>query len=188
MCVPILRSIGTQLTKFNRKYAKIVYFWSHALGIVHWNLYKNPSSMNGWYATVNVLKKRPMLYNGVFGCHGNTCYVILIGTILYMLYSIGPINVCADFEINWYKIYEVRKYAKSCFIWRHVTQKGYIVRHGDREHFETNQKSLRHPVKNYGSNSGFRVFGDLDLDLWPMFYCLSHVLRMMYWNIHAKFP
>ena len=33
-----------------------------------------------------------MLYNGVFGCHGNTCYVIFIGAIFYMLHSIGPIN------------------------------------------------------------------------------------------------
>ena len=48
--------------------------------------------------------------------------------------------------------------------------KWYVVRHGDydtsdryfdKEHFETNQKSLR----SYGSNNGFRVFGDLDRDL-----------------------
>ena len=56
-----------------------------------------------------------MLYNGVFGCHGNTCYVILIGAIFYMIYSIGPINVCTDFEINRYKIDVVRKYAKIVF-------------------------------------------------------------------------
>ena len=68
-----------------------------------------------------------MLYNGVFGCHGNTCYVIFIGAIFYMFYSICPINVCTDFEINRYKI------------------------------------DFR--FKSYGSNSGFRVFGDLDLDL-----------------------
>ena len=38
-------------------------------------------------------------------------------------------------------------------------------RYFDKEHFETNQKSLRLPVmaQSYGSNSGFRVFGDLDL-------------------------
>ena len=54
-----------------------------------------------------------MLYNGVFGCHGNTCYVIFIGAIFYMLCSIGPINVY--FEINRYKIDEVRKYAKIAF-------------------------------------------------------------------------
>ena len=57
-----------------------------------------------------------MLYNGVFGCHGNTCYVIFIGAILYMLFSIGPINVCTDIYF-------------------------------DKEHFETNQKSLRLPVQ-----------------------------------------
>ena len=42
---------------------------------------------------------------------------------------------------------------KSCFIWRHVAQKRYVMlRHGDydtsdryfdKEHFETNQKSLQ---------------------------------------------
>ena len=35
-----------------------------------------------------------MFYNGVFGCHGNTCYVILIGAFFN---DIGPINVCTDF-------------------------------------------------------------------------------------------
>ena len=59
-----------------------------------------------------------MLYNGVFGCHGNTCYVICIGAILYMLYSIGPINVCTDFEINRYKI---RKYEKITFYLIYLT-------------------------------------------------------------------
>ena len=62
-----------------------------------------------------------MLYNGVFGCHGNTCYVIFIGAIFYMLYSIGPINVCTDFEINRYKIDEVRKYAKIAFYLIYLT-------------------------------------------------------------------
>ena len=85
---------------------------------------------------------------------------------------------------------------KSCFIWRHVTPKRYVMRHGDydtsdryfdKEHLETNQKSDFYDFrfKSYGSNGGFRVFGDLDL--WPMFNCLSHALRMMYWNTHAKF-
>ena len=59
--------------------------------------------------------QRPMLYNGVFVCHGNMCYFIFIGAILYMIHSIGPINVCTNFEINRYKIDEVRKYAKIVF-------------------------------------------------------------------------
>ena len=52
--------------------------------------------------------------------------------IFFMIHSIGPINVCTDFEINRYKIDEFRKHAKIlCFIWRHVTQiKRYFVRHG----------------------------------------------------------
>ena len=42
------------------------------------------------------------------------------------------------------------------FIWRHVTQKHYVMRHGDsdtsdryfdKEHFETNQKYLRLPFQ-----------------------------------------
>ena len=40
---------------------------------------------------------------------------------------------------------------------------------------------------SYGSNSGFHVFSDLDLDLWHMFYFLSHALGKIYWNLHAKF-
>ena len=56
-----------------------------------------------------------MLYNGVFGCHGNTCYDIFIGAIFYMIYSTGQINVCTDF--NRFIIDEVRKYATIvCFI------------------------------------------------------------------------
>ena len=51
-----------------------------------------------------------MLYNGVFGCHGNMCYVICIGAIFYIIYSTGQINVCTDFEINRFRIDEVRKY------------------------------------------------------------------------------
>ena len=51
----------------------------------------------------------------VFGCHGNTCHVIFIGAIFYMIYSTGQINVCTDFEINRFRIDEVRKYAKIAF-------------------------------------------------------------------------
>ena len=38
--------------------------------------------------------------------------LFLLVQFFYILYSIGPINVCTDFEINRYKIDEVRKYAK----------------------------------------------------------------------------
>ena len=58
---------------------------------------------------LKVFEKRPMFYNGIFGCHGNIYYVICFGNI----HSIGPVNVCTNFEINHYKIAEFRKHAKS---------------------------------------------------------------------------
>ena len=114
-----------------------------------------------------------MLYNGVFGCHGNTCYVIFIGAIFYMLYSIGPINVCTDFEINRYKIDEVRKYANIAFYLIYLTSRdAKTLRHAswgldtsDRNIVKSTRSLYDFRFKSYGSNSGFRVFGHLDLDL-----------------------
>ena len=103
-----------------------------------------------------------MLYNGVFGCHGNTCYVIFIGAIFYMLYSIGPINVCTDFEINPYKIDEVRKNAKIVFYL--TSRDATTLRHASWG-LKLTRSFYDFQFKSYGSNSGFRVFGDLDLDL-----------------------
>ena len=155
--------------------------------------------MNGWCAAVKVLINALCFIMGYLGCHGNTCYVNVIGAIFYMLYSICPINVCTDFEINRYKIDEVRTYAKSrfiWFIWRHVTQNVTSCFMGittllidilTRNILKPTRSLYDFRFKSYGSNSGFRVFGDIDLDLWPIFYCLSHALRTMYWNIHAKF-
>ena len=54
------------------------------------------------------------------------------------------------------KLTKLENMQKSRFIWRYVTQKRYVMRHGDcdtsdryfdKEHFETNQKSLRLPVQ-----------------------------------------
>ena len=35
-----------------------------------------------------------MLYNGVFGCHGNTCYVIFIGAIFDMCFIVYVQSMC----------------------------------------------------------------------------------------------
>ena len=60
-----------------------------------------------------------MLHNGIFGCHGNICYVIFINKLLCNVHSTCAINVCTNFEINRYKIDEFRSHAKIvCFIWR----------------------------------------------------------------------
>ena len=41
--------------------------------------------------------------------------VTLLVQLFCMIHMIGPINVCTDFEINRYKIDQVRKYAKIVF-------------------------------------------------------------------------
>ena len=79
-----------------------------------------------------------------------------------------------------------------------MTQKRYVMRHGDsnpsdryfdKEHFETNQKSLRLPVQKLCVAQivvfVFSVTLTLTFDICSFF--LSHALRMMYWNIYAKF-
>ena len=56
--------------------------------------------------------KRPMLYNGIFRCHGNICYVTFIDVCFCNVHFLVPINVCVNFEINRYNIDEFRKHAK----------------------------------------------------------------------------
>ena len=96
--------------------------------------------------TKNIFAQHPILYNGVFGCHGNTRHVIFIGAVFCMIHVICPINVCTNIEINRYKIDQVRKYAKIVFYLTFCDVK--TMRHGDsdryfdQEHIETNQKSL----------------------------------------------
>ena len=62
-----------------------------------------------------------LLYNGVFRCHENICYVIFIDACFCKVHSIGQINVCINFEINMYKIDEFRKHAKISYVLFDVT-------------------------------------------------------------------
>ena len=91
-----------------------------------------------------------------------------------MFYSICPINVCTDFEINRYKIDEVRTYAKIAFYLIYLTScDAKTLRHASWGLIDILTRNILKPTrslydfrfKSYGSNSGFRVFGDLDLDL-----------------------
>ena len=110
-----------------------------------------------------------MLHSWIFGCHGSMCYVIFINAF-FAMYTVGPINMCTEFEINRYKIDKFRKYAKIMFYLtscdtKTVCRTSWGRQHFVQEHFESYQKSLRLPV----------------------FYFLSHTLGMMYWNLHVKF-
>ena len=66
---------------------------------------KNHREISSLFAdikNVEILKKSPMLYNGVFRCHGNMlCYSIYVFCNVPI---IGPINVRTNFEINRYKL------------------------------------------------------------------------------------
>ena len=42
--------------------------------------------------TVKVFVKHPMLYNGIFRCHGNICYVTFIDVCFCNVHIIGTIN------------------------------------------------------------------------------------------------
>ena len=53
-----------------------------------------------------------MLYDGDFRCHGNVCYVFLIDAIICKIHSIGPSNMCINFEKNRLKIDDFRKSEK----------------------------------------------------------------------------
>ena len=130
--------------------------------------------------------------NVVFGWHGNMCYVFFYWRDFYMIYIAQVKSMCVPifrsigseltklenmqqlyvlFDVTW------RKNGTSYVMGTTTLLIGISTR------------NLFKPIrfKSYGWNSGFRVFGDLDLDLWPIFYFLSHALRMVYWNIHAKF-
>ena len=101
-----------------------------------------------------------------------------IGAIFYMLYSIGPINVCTDFEINRYIIDEVINFAKIAFYLIYLTScDAKTLRHASwgtttllidiltRNILKPTRSLYDFRFRSYGSHSGFRVFGDLDLDL-----------------------
>ena len=121
--------------------------------------------MNGWYAAIKVLKNALCFIMGVFGCHGNTCYVIFIGAIFYMIYSTGKINVCTDFEINRFRIDVMwRKNATSCVMGIPTLMIDILT----RNILKPTRGLYDFRFRSYGSNSGFRVF--LDLDLWHMFF------------------
>ena len=85
-----------------------------------------------------------------------------------MIHSLGPINVRIDFEISRYKLNKFLKTCKNRMFYltsrdaKTVRRPSWGLdtsdRYFDQEHLETNQK-----FKNYGSNSGSHVFGDLDL-------------------------
>ena len=155
--------------------------------------------MNGWYASVKVLINALCFIMGylVAMVIRVTLFLLVQFFICFIAYVQSMcVPILRSIGTKLTKLEHMQKSRFIWFIWRHVTQKRYVMRHGDstllidiltRNILKPTRSLYDFRFKSYGSNSGFRVFGDLDLDLWPIFYCLSHALRMMYWNIHAKF-
>ena len=206
--LPWFRSYGSNsgfrvFGDLDRDLWHMFFFLSHALRMMYWNIYAkfhwNPSSMNGWYAAVKVLINALCFIMGylVAMVIRVTLFLLVQFFICFIVYVQSMcVPILRSIGTKLTKLEHMQKSRFIWFIWRHVTQKRYVMRHGDydtsdryfdKEHFENQTRSLYDfRFKSYGSNSGFRVFGDLDLDLWPMFYCLSHALRMMYWNIPCE--
>ena len=121
--------------------------------------------------------------NVVFGWHGNTCYVFFIGAIFYMIYIVQVKSMCVPilrsigseltklenmqqlyvlFDVTW------RKNGTSYVMGTLLIGIWLFVILITRNIVKPSRSLYDFRFKSYGWNSGFRVFGDLDL--WPLFY------------------
>ena len=146
-----------------------------------WNLHakfhNNPSSINEWYAAVNVLKKALCFIMGYLVAM--EIRVTLFWFICCIIHSIGPINVCTDVEISRYKIDEFKKHENIIyFIWRHV-----VFRSGT--FWNQPEVSTTCGSKVMAQTVVFMFLVSLTFDI-IMFYVLSHALGRMYWNLHVN--
>ena len=106
---------------------------------------------------IEIWKNSLYFIMGIFRCHRNVCYIVLIDAIFCKVHSIDPSNMCITFERNRLRIDECRKSEKIvCFLWRHVAPKLDVAGPNGgspaeaplyKEHFPTNQKFLRLPVQ-----------------------------------------
>ena len=88
-------------------------------------------------------------------------WILLIGISTSKVHSVGPVNVCTNFEIKWYKTDEITKHAKIVsfsYLLFDVTSQRLDTsdRYFDQERFETNQNSLR--FKSYKLRQWFSCF------------------------------
>ena len=134
--------------------------FSHSLRMIYWNshakFHMNPSSMNGWYAAVKVLKNALCFIMGYLVAMEIRITLFLL-VQFFICYIVYVQSMCVPILISiGTKLTKLENMQKSSFILRHVTQKLSVMRHGDsntspryfdKEYFEINQKSLRLPVQ-----------------------------------------
>ena len=119
--------------------------------------------MNGWYAAIKVLKNALCFIMGYLVAM--VIRVMLFLLVQFFIWFTGKINVCTDFEINRFRIDVMwRKNATSCVMGTTTLLIDILT----RNILKPTRSLYDFRFRSYGSHSGFRVFGDLDL--WPMFF------------------
>ena len=128
--------------------------------------------MNGWYAAIKGLKNALCFIMGYLVAMVIRVMLFVLVPFFYMIYSTGKIKVCTDFEINRFRIDVMwRKNATSCVMGTTTLLIDILT----RNILKPTRSLYDFRFRSYGSNSGFRVFDDLDLDLWHMvFFCHTH--------------
>ena len=121
--------------------------------------------MNGWYAVIKVLKNALCFIMGYL-------VAMVIRVMLFLLvqffiwYIVQVKSMCVPI------LKSIGSELTSC-----------DAKMGTATHFDILTRNILKPTRSlydfrfrsYGSNSGFRVFGDLELDLWHMFFfCHTH--------------
>ena len=121
-------------------------------------------------AAVKVLKNALCFIMGVFGCHGNTCYVILIGAFFCMIHSTGPINCVPILRSIGTKLTNLENMQRIVFYLK--SRDAQTVRRTSWGAPTLLIKNILKPTRNlYSTTSGSKVmaqtvvydFGDLDL-------------------------
>ena len=138
--------------------------------------------MNGWYAAIKVLKNALCFIMGylVAMVIRVMLFVLVQFFILYtvqvksmcvpILRSIGSELTKVENMQQLYILFDVtwRKNVTSCVMGTSTLLIGILT----RNILKPTRSLYDFRFKSYGSNSGFRVFSDLDL--WPMFYLFCH--------------
>ena len=139
--------------------------------------------MNGWYAAIKVLKNALCFIMGYLVAM--VIRVMLFVLVqFFILYTVQVKSMCVPilrsigseltklenmqqlyilFDVTW------RKNCTSYVMGTTTLLIGILTRN-----IKPTKSLYDFRFKSYGSNSGFRVFSDLDLDLWPMFYFFCH--------------
>ena len=127
--------------------------------------------MNGWYAAIKVLKNALCFIMGYLVAMAIRVMLFLL-VQFFIWYIVQVKSMCTDFEINRFRIDVMwRKNATSCVMGTATLLIDILT----RNILKPTRSLYDFRFRSYGSNSGFRVFGDLDLDLdICSFFCHTH--------------